>query len=76
MSAENASVRAIRDKLAREYEQGVDEGYSAPPAMLPDFFYKPYVSLGPRERGWIFGRCLKHWEWEQENPIAPVVESC
>lgn len=72
MTAENASVLAIREKLAREYEAGVDEGYSASVTVLPDFFYKPYVNLGPRQRGYIFGRGLKHWEWSKAHPAPEV----
>ena len=69
MTAENASVLAIREKLARAYAEGEAEGYAASPNALPDFFYKPYINWTAHQRGYIFGKGLARYEWERDNPV-------
>jgi hypothetical protein len=65
MTAENAGVRAIRDKLAQEKLAGEMEGYDAAPTARAEFcrlFYKHHT---PKQRGYILGHMLAEWERER-----------
>jgi hypothetical protein len=63
----NAHVQQEIARLKAEYESGIDEGYSANPNELPDFFLQPYTQLHARQRGYIFGRELKVQEIMEES---------
>jgi hypothetical protein len=62
MTAENASVRAIREGLEDEWIKGVDEGLDASLTAPVAFISKPYHMMTPRQRGFIVGRNLREHE--------------
>ena len=68
MVIENASVRAERERLAQQFDDGVDEGYEANPNELPEWWFKlPPGRMTARQRGFFFGRELKRQEAEDED---------
>lgn len=67
MSRVNAHVNGELERLEAEWDAGVDEGYSANPNQLPEFFHKPYINLTRRQRGYIFGRELRLQELQEKR---------
>ena len=59
---DNAHVKQELERLEREFDEVVSDGYDAHVNELPDFYSKPYKLLTARQRGYIFGRTLKAWE--------------
>lgn len=61
----NAHVQTQLERLRSEYEEGMDEGYSANPNQLPAWWHtKTLVQLSARERGYFCGREVRLAEEE------------
>lgn len=60
MVIENAHVQAETERLRNEEEEGMAEGYDAPPNTLPGWWFSvPVGNLTARQRGYLFGKLTR-----------------